>query len=214
MSFSFFWFSRVKFVLLPLILRSPLVWCVFAFGMRAQPILTAGEDQRTGVFVHGEIMELQLALGVDGHPARRTETDSDKDIPTSEIALDRPVSWTVKRPDRTRQPVAGSVPFCCMKRRPYRSRWRGIRLDCTVDVRNRSKWQNCFIIVRRVFSSRWEPRGSSASESREIFLWSLNKSVQQMFLFFVFPNRKSRFGSPFKRLKNGRKSCTLQNNVQ
>lgn len=32
------------------------------------PILTAGEDERTGVFVHWEIMELQLAFCVDGHP--------------------------------------------------------------------------------------------------------------------------------------------------
>lgn len=31
-------------------------------------IVTAGEDERTGVFVHGEVMELQLAFCVDGHP--------------------------------------------------------------------------------------------------------------------------------------------------
>lgn len=63
------------------------------------------------MFIHREIMELQLAFGVDGHPARRTQTDSDKDIPGTEIALDGPVSWTVKRPDRTHQLVAGFVPF-------------------------------------------------------------------------------------------------------
>lgn len=32
------------------------------------PKLTAGEDEGTGVFVHWEIMELQLAFCVDGHP--------------------------------------------------------------------------------------------------------------------------------------------------
>lgn len=42
------------------------------------PIFTAGEDKRTGVFVHWEIMELQLAFCVDGHPGqkeRRRETE-------------------------------------------------------------------------------------------------------------------------------------------
>lgn len=32
------------------------------------PIFTAGEDKRTGVFIHREVMELQLAFCVDGHP--------------------------------------------------------------------------------------------------------------------------------------------------
>lgn len=36
--------------------------------LHSLPILTAGEDERTGVFVHWEIMELQLAFCVDGHP--------------------------------------------------------------------------------------------------------------------------------------------------
>lgn len=32
--------------------------------------LTAGEDQRTGVLVHGKVVQLQLALGVYGQPGR------------------------------------------------------------------------------------------------------------------------------------------------
>ena len=32
-------------------------------------LLTAGEDQRAGVLVHGEVMQLQLALCVNGEPA-------------------------------------------------------------------------------------------------------------------------------------------------
>lgn len=32
-------------------------------------VLTAGEDQRAGVLVHGEVVQLQLALGIDGEPA-------------------------------------------------------------------------------------------------------------------------------------------------
>lgn len=38
-------------------------------------IVTAGEDERTGVFVHGEVVELQLAFCVDGHP------EGDRDYP-------------------------------------------------------------------------------------------------------------------------------------
>lgn len=40
--------------------------CVFLV-----PGLTAGELERTGVFVHWEIMKLQLAFCVDGHPGER-----------------------------------------------------------------------------------------------------------------------------------------------
>lgn len=32
--------------------------------------LTAGEDQRTRVLVHGKVVQLQLTLGVDGQPGR------------------------------------------------------------------------------------------------------------------------------------------------
>lgn len=48
--------------------------CVFML----LPIFTAGEDERTGVFVHWEIMKLQLAFCVDGHPeeeGRETERE-------------------------------------------------------------------------------------------------------------------------------------------
>lgn len=38
-------------------------------------VLTTGEDERTRVLVHWEIMELQLTFSVDGHPK---ETDRDK----------------------------------------------------------------------------------------------------------------------------------------
>lgn len=37
--------------------------------------LTAGEDERAGVLVHGEVVELQLALGVDGEPAGEDTED-------------------------------------------------------------------------------------------------------------------------------------------
>lgn len=43
------------------------------------PILTAGEDEGTGVFVHREIMELQLAFGVDGHPGEE-ETSGQREL--------------------------------------------------------------------------------------------------------------------------------------
>lgn len=42
--------------------------CVCVWEYMLLPIFTAGEDERTGVFVHWEIMELQLAFCVDGHP--------------------------------------------------------------------------------------------------------------------------------------------------
>lgn len=42
------------------------------------PIFTAGEDERTGVFVHWEIMKLQLALCIDGHPVE-TERGTQRD---------------------------------------------------------------------------------------------------------------------------------------
>lgn len=52
--------------------------CVFsACGL---PIFTAGEDERTGVLVHWEIMELQLALGVDGHPGRDRNTQRQRHL--------------------------------------------------------------------------------------------------------------------------------------
>lgn len=44
------------------------------------PIFTAGEDERTGVFIHWEIMELQLALCVDGHPGEGEKTQTHLDI--------------------------------------------------------------------------------------------------------------------------------------
>lgn len=37
-------------------------------GFRAV-VLTAGEDQRAGVLVHGEVVQLQLALCINGEPA-------------------------------------------------------------------------------------------------------------------------------------------------
>lgn len=43
------------------------------------PIFTAGEDEGTGVFVHREIMELQLAFGVDGHPGEE-ETSGQREL--------------------------------------------------------------------------------------------------------------------------------------
>lgn len=35
------------------------------------PGLTAGELQRTGMRIHGEIMKLQLAFCIDGHPGQK-----------------------------------------------------------------------------------------------------------------------------------------------
>lgn len=49
--------------------------CMCGCGL---PIFTAGEDERTGVFVHWEIMELQLALCIDGHPVE-TEKEMQRD---------------------------------------------------------------------------------------------------------------------------------------
>lgn len=34
-----------------------------------QVVLTTGESQRAGVLVHGEVVQLQLALCIDGEPA-------------------------------------------------------------------------------------------------------------------------------------------------
>lgn len=36
--------------------------------------LTAGEDQRTRVLVHRKVVQLQLALGVDGQPGESNHT--------------------------------------------------------------------------------------------------------------------------------------------
>lgn len=56
--------------------RSLEFMCVCVFSV---PVLTAGEHERTGVFVHREIMELQLAFGVDGHSeGEERERDAQK----------------------------------------------------------------------------------------------------------------------------------------
>lgn len=43
-------------------------------------MLTAGEDQRTGMFIHWEIMKLQLTLSVDGHPERQVKGETEKHL--------------------------------------------------------------------------------------------------------------------------------------
>jgi hypothetical protein len=37
-------------------------------------VLTAGEDQWAGVLVHGEVVQLQLAFGIDGQPVEEPHT--------------------------------------------------------------------------------------------------------------------------------------------
>lgn len=67
--------------------------CVLSVSARILiPILTAREDERTGVFIHWEIMELQLALCIDGHPEEERSAEEqkhlDKDIQGSKTPLE------------------------------------------------------------------------------------------------------------------------------
>lgn len=41
------------------------------------PGLTAGEDERAGVLVHGEVVELELTLSIDGQPVKHSEPVTD-----------------------------------------------------------------------------------------------------------------------------------------
>lgn len=106
--------------------------CVCVSVCMLLPIFTAGEDERTGVFVHGEIMELQLAFCVDGHPGER-ERNKDKDVQGSKHALD-PSSLAPRSTRRERTvSIIASAALQHVKRW-LQTRWCRITLGCLADV--------------------------------------------------------------------------------
>lgn len=133
--------------------------------------LTARELKRTGVFIHREIMKLQLAFCVDGHPEerQRQKTGLDGGAQGSPVALDPSLSrpWSTLWVHKTHYCFYHRMHFFFFAQENLRhwleARWYGITLDCTVDVWNPSKWQKCFIMrIEHAFPRHQWGHGSKA----------------------------------------------------